>query len=106
MSSSLISERSISGSISSMRRPVKCCGPIVARSLPEPLTHITGTSRPAWSIVVPLAEVLPPPKFDTARLAPSRFEASTSSARTSLWGASAGQRSSTGSTRGVTLLIG
>ena len=75
MSSSLISERSISGSISSMRRPVKCSAPIVARSEPEPLTHITSTSRPAWSVAVPLAEVLPPPKFDTARLAPSRFEA-------------------------------
>ena len=83
MSSSLISERSISGSISSMRRPVKCSAPIVARSEPEPLTHITSTSRPAWSVAVPLAEVLPPPKFDTARLAPSRFEASTSWARRS-----------------------
>ena len=78
MSSSLISERSISGSISSMRRPVKCSAPIVARSEPEPLTHITSTSRPAWSVAVPLAEVLPPPKFETARLAPSRFEATTS----------------------------
>ena len=107
MSSSLISERSISGSISSMRRPVKCSAPIVARSEPEPLTHITSTSRPAWSIAVPLADVLPPPKFDTARLAPSRFEASTSWARRSPSGAPpAGQRSSTVSTSGVTMLIG
>ena len=83
MSSSLISERSISGSISSMRRPVKCSAPMVARSEPEPLTHITSTSRPAWSVAVPLADVLPPPKFDTARLAPSRFEATTSWARRS-----------------------
>ena len=90
MSSSDISGRSISGSISAIRRPVKCLGPIVARSLPEPLTHMTSTSRPAWSIAMPFADVLPPPKFDTARLAPSRFEASTSSARRSPSGAPPG----------------
>ena len=106
MSSSLISSRSISGSISSMRRPVKCSGPMVARSEPEPLTHITGTSRPAWSMAVPLAEVLPPPKFETARSAPSRLEASTSWSSTSSSGAPpSGQRSSTWSTSGVTVLI-
>src|SRR5919112_291815 len=96
MSSSLISSRSNSGSTSSSLRPVKCWAPIVARSLPEPLTHMTGTSRPVWSTAVPLADVLPPPKFDTARLAPSRFEASTSCPRVSS-GTSPGQRSSTGS---------
>ena len=32
---------------------------------------------------MPLADVLPPPKFDTARSAPSRFEACTSSSSTS-----------------------
>ena len=47
------SARSISGRTSSRRRPVKCSGPIVARSLPEPLTHMTGTSRPTWSTAVP-----------------------------------------------------
>ena len=106
MSSSLISERSISGSISSMRRPVKCSAPIVARSEPEPLTHITSTSRPAWSVAVPLADVLPPPKFETARLAPSRLEATTSWSSSSPGAPSAGQRSSTVSTSGVAMLIG
>ena len=47
MSSSDISSRSISGSTSSSLRPVKCSGPIVARSEPEPFTHIARTSRPA-----------------------------------------------------------
>ncbi len=78
MSSSLISSRSISGSTSSSLSAVKCSGPMVARSEPEPLTHMTGISRPVWSVAVPLADVLPPPKFETARLAPSRCEASTS----------------------------
>ena len=77
MSSSLISVRSNSGSISSMRSGVKCFSSIVARSEPEPLTHIVGTSRPTWSVEVPLADVLPPPKFATARSEPSRWEAST-----------------------------
>ena len=57
---------------------MKCSGPIVARSEPEPLTHMALISRPVWSIVVPLADVLPPPKLETARFAPSRCEASTS----------------------------
>ena len=78
MSSSDISSRSISGSTSSRRSGVKCSGPIVARSVPDPLTHITRCSRPAWSVAMPFADVLPPPKFDTARLAPTRCEASTS----------------------------
>ena len=46
ISSSLISERAISGSTSCRRSTVKPCGPIVARSLPEPLTHITERSLP------------------------------------------------------------
>ena len=47
MSSSLISSRSNSASMSSMRSGVKSPRSIVARSLPEPFTHITSTSRPA-----------------------------------------------------------
>ena len=43
MSSSDIVARSISGSTSSSRSGVKCSGPIVARSEPEPLTHIAET---------------------------------------------------------------
>ena len=76
MSSSLISSRSNTASISSSRSGVKCSRSIVARSLPEPLTHMTSTSRPTWSVAVPLADVLPPPKLATARSAPSRCEAS------------------------------
>lgn len=72
--SSLISSRSISGRTSSRRMPVNPEASIVARSEPEPLTHRTATSRPVWSVSTLLAEVLPPPKFETARLAPSRFE--------------------------------
>ena len=109
MSSSLIASRSNSGSTSSSFSPVKCSDPIVARSEPEPLTHMTGISRPVWSIAVPLADVLPPPKFDTARLAPSRFEARTSWPRMSPSVSGAplpGQRSSTKSTIGVKVLIG
>ena len=106
MSSSLIASRSISGRTSSSRNPVKCSRPIVARSEPEPLTHITGTSRPAWSIAVPLAEVLPPPKLETARFAPSRWEATTSSSSRSPGAPPAGQRSSTSSISGVRVLIG
>ena len=85
MSSSLISSRSISGRTSSSLSPVKCSGPIVARSEPEPLTRITGTSVPVI-VRVPLADVLPPPKFETARFAPSRCEASTSWSSTSSGG--------------------
>ena len=40
MSSSVISSRASRGSISSSRSGVKSCAAIVARSLPEPLTHI------------------------------------------------------------------
>jgi hypothetical protein len=46
MSSSLIASRANSSSTSSRRNGVKSAGPIVARSEPEPLTHITRTSRP------------------------------------------------------------
>ena len=105
MSSSLISSRSNSGSTSSSLSAVKCSGPIVARSEPEPLTHITGTSVPVWSFAVPLADVLPPPKFETARLAPSRCEASTSWSSTASGGSSSGHRSSTWSISGVTVLM-
>src|SRR4051794_12704632 len=76
MSSSDISSRSNSGSISSSRSGVKLPRSIVARSEPEPLTHITRTSRPTWSVEVPFADVLPPPKFATARSEPSRCDAS------------------------------
>ncbi len=75
MSSSDIASRSNSGSMSSRRSGVKSPAPMVARSQPEPLTHIVATSRPAWSSERPLAEVLPPPKFATERSAPSRCEA-------------------------------
>jgi hypothetical protein len=61
ISASLISSRSNSGRISSSRSGVKSEPDIVARSLPEPLTHIARTSRPTWSVAVPFAEVLPPP---------------------------------------------
>ncbi len=47
---------------------------IVARSLPEPFTHSTSISRPAWSTSRSFADVLPPPKFAIARFGPSRFE--------------------------------
>ncbi len=44
---------------------VKCSRPhrreVAARAL-DP--HRRATSRPAWSVAVPLADVLPPPKFD------------------------------------------
>src|SRR3954471_1163814 len=68
---------------------------MVARSLPEPLTHMTGISRPVWSSAVPLADVLPPPKFDTARFAPRRFDASTSWPSASDGTPSSGQRFAT-----------
>jgi hypothetical protein len=86
---------------------VKCWAPIVARSDPDPFTHITGTSRPVWSTAVPLADVLPPPKFDTARFAPRRLDAYTSCPRTSDPGGAcaADQTSSTRSTSGVTVLM-
>ena len=59
--SSLIASRSNSGRISSSRSGVKSDAAIVARSLPEPLTHIARVSRPTWSAAIPFAEVLPPP---------------------------------------------
>src|SRR3954468_6416220 len=96
MSSSLISSRSNSGSISSRRSGVKCSRSIVARSEPEPFTHMTRCSRPTWSRAVPFADVLPPPKFATARSEPSRCEASRTCPSVSSGTAdgSSGQRSS------------
>ena len=46
ISSSDIASRCSSGRISSRRSGVKSVADIVARSLPEPLTHIAATSRP------------------------------------------------------------
>ena len=98
MSSSLISSRSNSGSISSRRSGVKSPSPIVARSEPEPLTHIVATSRPTWSVLSPFAEVLPPPKLATARSEPSRWEASRTWPSASSGTPDDGQRSSARST--------
>src|SRR5215216_4728359 len=70
ISSSLISLRSSSGRTSSNLSPVNCSALMVARSVPDPLTHSTSTSRPAWSFSLALVEVLPPPKFATARSRP------------------------------------
>ena len=82
---------------------------MVARSLPEPLTHMTETSRPAWSVAITLAEVFPPPKFDTARSAPSRRDAKTS--RSSSSAAAGGSRGHRSSARSIvcsveTLIVG
>ena len=74
MVASSISASSRSGRSSSSRRPAKPSVVIVARSVPEPFTHSTRTSRPVWSVVVSFAEVLPPPTFATARSAPRRLE--------------------------------
>ena len=108
MSSSLISSRSNTASISSRRSGVKSEPFIVARSLPEPLTHMTSTSRPTWSVAVPLADVLPPPKFATARSEPSRWEASRTcpSASSGTSPGADGQRSSVGATICASVVIG
>jgi hypothetical protein len=47
---------------------------IVARSLPEPFTHKTVVSRPAWSRSRVFTDVFPPPKFTIPRSDASRFE--------------------------------
>ncbi len=71
--SSMLS-RSRRGRISSRRSAAKPAAGIVARSVPDPLTHRAWTSRPVWSATRPLAEVLPPPTLASARSAPSRWE--------------------------------
>ena len=96
MSSSLISSRSISGSSPSSRRGREVLRlhrrEVAARAL-DP--HSTSISRPTWSIAVPFADVLPPPKFATARSAPSKCDASSTWLSASL-GTWSGQRSSAG----------
>ena len=85
---------------------MKCLASIVARSLPEPFTHIVATSRPTWSIAVPFADVLPPPKLATERSAPSRCEASRTWPRASSGTSdAAGQRSSTAAISRVPVVI-
>ena len=61
--------------MSSRRSGVKSRAVIVARSQPEPLTHMVGDGSAGVVGGGPLADVLPPPKFATARSEPSRCEA-------------------------------
>ena len=79
MSSSDISSRSISGSTSSSRSGGEVLRAhrrqVGARAL-DPHRARPRARRGRSS--TPLADVLPPPKFDTARLAPSRCDARTS----------------------------
>ena len=73
VASSMVS-RDRSGSTSSSRSAANPRRVIVARSVPDPLTHRTRCSRPAWSSITPFAEVFPPPWLATERSAPKRFE--------------------------------
>ena len=78
MSSSDISSRSISGSISSRRSGVKCFGPIVARSEPEPLTHIASIVAPDVVGRRALGRGVAAAEVRDGAVGPSRCEARTS----------------------------
>ena len=98
MSSSLIASRSISGRTSSSFSAGEVLGAhrrqVAARAL-DP--HDARSRGRCGRSAMPFAEVLPPPKFATARSAPSRCEASTSRPSVVVRGPVAGHRSSTGS---------